>query len=123
METFDPNIPLYQQIVSLMKQRFVSGVYGPGMKIPSIRELAMEYRVTPNTVQRALQLLEQEGLIFTERTNGKFVTNDMQAMERLRTDILTEQVRNVLLSLREHGYTDEEIQACMEEEMRRNESK
>ena len=117
MAAFDPNIPLYQQIVSLMKRSFVSGEYAPGEKIPSIRELALLYQVTPNTIQRALSLLEQEALITTERTNGKYVTEDSRAIKRLREEILTEQVRSVLHSLREHGYTDEEIRRCMEKKM------
>ena len=120
METFDPNIPLYQQIVSLMKQGFVSGLYAPGAKIPSIRELALSFQVTPNTIQRALTILEQEGLIHTERTNGKYVTDDTQALSRLRDEILTEQVRALLGSLKGHGYSDDEILACMKKEMYQN---
>lgn len=73
---FDNNIPIYIQLVQQMKLQIISGQMKPGDRIPSVRELAMMHKVNPNTMQKALSELEEERLIYTERTNGKFVTED-----------------------------------------------
>ena len=73
---FDNNIPIYIQIVEKLKIQIISGEYAPGERLLSVRDLATSLKVNPNTLQRALQELEDAGLIFTERTNGKFVTSD-----------------------------------------------
>lgn len=73
---FENNIPIYIQLVEAMKLQIISGQLKPGDRIPSVRELAMVHKVNPNTMQKALLELETTGLIYTERTNGKFVTED-----------------------------------------------
>ena len=73
---FNNSVPIYLQIVSEIKKQIVSGKLIPGERIPSVRELALTYKVNPNTMQKALIELEENGLIKTERTNGKFVTED-----------------------------------------------
>ena len=122
MEIFELNIPLYQQIVALLKRDIVSGVYRAGSKVPSIRDMAEKYEVTPNTIQRALQILENEKLIFTERTNGKFVTLDTQIIDRLRSEILSDKIRNIVSELKPHNYSDEEIRNCIEKELMHSEN-
>ena len=117
MEVFDPNIPLYQQIVTILKKKIVAEIHEPGTKLPSIRELALQYQVTPNTIQRALQILEDERLIYTERTNGKYVTSDETLIRTLREDILRTHVRTLLQDLFQHGYTQQEIYEALEKEM------
>ena len=117
MESFDPSVPLYQQIIAMMKRDIVSAVYGPGAKIPSIRELAIQYQVTPNTIQRALQILEQQKLINTERTNGKYITKDADLIGALRREILESRVQMLLSELAEHGYSMGEIKECLDREV------
>ena len=117
MEVFDPNIPLYQQIVTILKKKIVAEIHEPGTKLPSIRELALQYQVTPNSMQRALQILEDERLIYTERTNGKYVTSDETLIRTLREDILRTNVRTLLQDLFQHGYTQQEIHNALEKEM------
>ena len=73
---FDNIRPIYIQIVELVKLDIISGRLNKGDKISSVRDFAMQFKVNPNTVQKALAELEKGGLIYTERTNGKFVTND-----------------------------------------------
>ena len=68
--------PIYTQLLEELKRRIVSGYYKPGEKLMPVRELAQEAKVNPNTMQKALVELEELGLIYTERTNGKFVTED-----------------------------------------------
>ena len=74
---FESNRPIYLQIVDEIKSRIVSGSYEPGEKLPSVRDFAAELSVNPNTMQRALAQLESEGLIYTERTSGRFVSKDV----------------------------------------------
>lgn len=73
---FDNNTPIYVQLVEQFKMRIVSGYLKVGERLPSVRELALQTKVNPNTVQKALTELEEQGFIYTERTNGKFVTQD-----------------------------------------------
>lgn len=118
MENFSNNIPLYQQIVTVVKRDIVSGEYDAGSKVPSIRDLAIKYEVTPNTIQRALQILEQEQLIYTERTNGKFVTLDTGIIEKLRQETLCIKIKELISELKRHNYSDEEIENCFEKELK-----
>ena len=73
---FDNERPIYIQLVQQLRIAVVSGAFLPGSRLPSVRELALTAKVNPNTMQKALTELEGEGLVFTERTNGKFVTTD-----------------------------------------------
>ena len=77
---FDGNRPIYAQLVEHIQYDIVSGVYPPGEKLPSVRELATLAAVNPNTMQKALAELETDGLIFTQRTAGRFVTQDVEAI-------------------------------------------
>ncbi len=84
--TFDNNIPIYIQLLEYMKIYLISGTFKCGEKIPSIRELSSTFKVNPNTMQKALGELESMNLIYTERTNGKFVTNDSKLIEKLKDE-------------------------------------
>ena len=68
--------PIYSQLTQRLTEAIVSGIYAPGEKLPSVRELAVEAGVNPNTVQRALSELERDGLVFSQRTAGRFVTEN-----------------------------------------------
>lgn len=96
---FDPAIPIYTQIVDRFKQLILSGEYGPGEKVPPVRELALELGVNPNTLQRALSELEREGLLYTERTTGRFVTNDAALIAALREELIASMVEVFLEGL------------------------
>ena len=81
---FDNERPIYIQLVQQLRIAVVSGAFLPGSRLPSVRELALTAKVNPNTMQKALTELEGEGLVFTERTNGKFVTTDSGLLERAK---------------------------------------
>lgn len=83
---FDENLPIYKQLVEMIKVGILTGQYPCGEKLPSVRELAMETRVNPNTIQRALTELEDVGLIHTKRTSGKFVTEDKTLIETIKSE-------------------------------------
>ncbi len=83
---FDNNIPIYIQLVSQLKIYIISGKFKLGERLPSVRELALQIKVNPNTVQKALVELEELKLIYTERTNGKFVTTDQKLIDKLKRE-------------------------------------
>ena len=84
--TFDNNIPIYIQLLEYLKIYLISGVFKPGEKLPSVREFSSTFKVNPNTMQKALAELESESLIYTERTNGKYVTNDIKLILKLKDE-------------------------------------
>ena len=83
---FDNNIPIYIQLLDYMRIYLISGVFKCGEKLPSVREFATTFNVNPNTMQKALAELEDMDLIYTERTNGKFVTKDEKLIEKLKDE-------------------------------------
>ncbi|MGN0362582.1 MAG: GntR family transcriptional regulator [Bilifractor sp.] len=108
---FRNGIPIYLQIVDEMKVRIASGALLPGSRIPPVRELAANAGVNPNTMQRALTALEQEGLLYARRTNGRYVTEDAEIMRKLRKTLSEEYVRELFTQLTSLGMTRDEIVA------------
>ena len=83
---FDNNIPIYIQLLDYMKIYLIYGVFKCGEKITSVREFSETFKVNPNTMQKALSELESMNLIYTERTNGKYVTNDKKVIDKLKNE-------------------------------------
>ena len=106
---FNNSVPIYLQIVSEIKKQIVSGKLIPGERIPSVRELALPYKVNPNTMQKALIELEENGLIKTERTNGKFVTEDENIINKIKNDYADNLTQNYLSEMISLGITKQEI--------------
>lgn len=120
---FKSNEPIFSQIERLLKQKIIAGTYPAGEKIPSIREMAIELNVTPNTVQHALQSLEQEGLIYTARTNGKYVTENLELISEIRAKVLHESISNLITDLLMHNYTIQDIYQAIRKELDEDENK
>lgn len=116
----DSGSPIYAQLLEQLKQRIVTGVYSPGQRIPPVRELAMEAGVNPNTMQRALGELEREGLVFSQRTSGRLVTDDVQRIETIKQELADRQIHIFLRTMESLGYPPEEVisllQAAREKE-------
>lgn len=100
---FSGSKPVYQQIVEHFRAAVLAGEYPPGGRVPSVRELAMEARVNPNTVQRALTELEREGLLTGGGTVGRCVTEDAQTLDALRQQAVERIVRTYAARMRELG--------------------
>ena len=83
---FENNVPIYIQLLEYMKIYLISGVFKCGEKLPSVREFATTFKVNPNTMQKALAELENMGLIYTERTNGKYVSGDEKIIDKLKDE-------------------------------------
>ena len=118
---FRREVPIYLQLIEIIKNKMIDGSYHAGDRLPSIREMALEYDVTPNTIQRALNVLEQEGIILTERTNGKYITSDSRKLIELRSNHLNKSVQELVDTLLASGYTRDEIRKVFQERMERNE--
>ena len=114
MWDFRNDTPIYLQIIEQMKQGIVSGAYLPGTKLASVRDLAAEASVNPNTMQKALSELEREGLVYTNRTMGRFITEDSTVVEKLRQDFVTEHIQLFLKKMKAAGYTRTEVRAFLE---------
>ncbi len=112
----DSDRPIYAQILERIEIQIVSGTYKPGEKIPSVRELAAEAGVNPNTMQRALAELERHGLVSTQRTSGRVVTEDMNMIKETRNMLAKEQIQEFIQRMRELGFEKEEILTLLKNE-------
>ena len=111
----DKNRPIYLQLVERLQSRIVAGEYPPGAKIDSVRDLASEATVNPNTMQRALAELEQLGLLRTERTSGRFVTEDTELIASVRRELAREKIDAFVKDMSVLGYQSRDIVALIKE--------
>ena len=107
-EQFDSSRPIYAQLVERLKARILAGTYQSGGHLDSVRDLAAAAGVNPNTMQRALAQLEAEGLVRTERTSGRFVTEDTDLIEQLRASAARNIAADFLEKMRSIGYTPQQ---------------
>lgn len=106
---FDNNIPIYIQLVEQLKIYIISGKLKLGERLPSVRELALITKVNPNTMQKALIELEELKLIYTERTNGKYVTNDQNLINKYKKEYAIELSNKYFSSMENIGFSKNEI--------------
>ena len=108
--------PIWMQLSEQMARRIVAGQYAPGSKLPSVRELAADAGVNPNTMQRALSQLESDGLAVANRTAGRTVTEDAAAIEAIRRRMARQVIGEFLSAVRALGYTREDVIKLLKEE-------
>lgn len=101
--------PIYLQLMERIQQDIIKGVYKPGDKIPSVRELAMEAAVNPNTMQKALSELERSGLVYSQRTSGRFITEDKKLLQHMKSELAQTHIHDFFTNMRQLGFNDEEI--------------
>ena len=102
---FRKDAPLYAQLMEQIQRKIVSGSLSPGERLPSVREFAAEAGVNPNTMQRALMEMERRDLVHSQRTTGRFVTEDAEVIRRLREEMAQAQITAFLEGMRELGYS------------------
>ena len=105
----DEKLPIHSQLVNEIIKRVVNNYYLPGQRIPSVRELAMEAKVNPNTMQKALQELEERKIIYTQRTSGKFITEDENVIKELKSSISNSIIKKFIKDMNDLGFTENEI--------------
>ena len=116
--TLDSDRPIFLQIVERIQTDIVSGRYQPGDKLPSVRDLAAEASVNPNTMQKAFAELERTGLVYSRRTSGRFITEDCHMIEQLKTSLATEKMDEFLAQMLQLGFQNDEILSLMNQTMK-----
>lgn len=110
---FSSDAPIYAQLIEQVKVGIVSGAFPPGERLPSVRDLAVEAGVNPNTMQRALTELERDGLVYSQRTAGRFVTEDTGMIQSAKELLAERQIKTFLTAMSRLGYDKEEILALV----------
>ena len=104
---FTNGAPIYSQLIHQIKQGIVSGAFPPGERLPSVRDLATEAGVNPNTMQRALSELERDGLVYSQRTAGRFVTEDREMIEVAKRSLAQAHIRSFIMTMTRLGFERE----------------
>lgn len=120
--TLDSSRPIYAQIVERVQLEIISGHYSPGDKLPSVRDLAGNAGVNPNTMQKALSELERSGLVHSLRTSGRFITEDTDMIKKMREDLASIQIKEFLDKMRQMGFNRNETIELMQKIMKEAES-
>ena len=112
--------PIFSQIMERIQLDIIAGRYQPGQKLPSVRDLAAEAAVNPKTMQKAFSELERMGLVYSQRTSGRFITEDTALIQNLKAELAHMQIRDFLNKMKDFGFQLPEImeliQALIEEE-------
>ena len=114
----DSDRPIYAQILEVMQLRIIAGQYRPGERIPSVRELASEAGVNPNTMQKALSELERSGIVRSKRTSGRLITEDEAMLKQLKSELAQEHIHIFIENMDKLGFSREEILALTSEQLR-----
>ena len=111
----DSSRPIYAQIIEKVSLDIVSGKYQPGDKLPSVRDLAAQAGVNPNTMQKDLTELEKKGVVYSQRTLGRFVNDDPMKLSELREEMAQKEITSFLGAMKRLGYTRSEVVALLNE--------
>lgn len=120
---FDSSMPIYTQLVYKIELAIVSGEFVRGQRLSAVRDMAAEAGVNPNTMQRAFQELERLGLVYTQRSSGRYVTEDMTVIENTKQALARENIKSFMDSMRRIGYSREEIIRLLESSEREDTEK
>ena len=112
---FRNDLPIYSQLIEQITQAIVTGEFAPGEKLLSVRELAASAGVNPNTMQRALSELEQGGLLYTQRTAGRFVTSDTEIIAQSKRKLAETKIEEFISSMLSLGFDRQEILQTLNE--------
>ena len=111
----DSSRPIYLQIIERVQMDIITGRYQPGDKLPSVRDLAQEAAVNPITMQKALSELERSGLIYSQRTSGRFITEDKELIHQMKKELAAAEVSAFVAHMKQLGITPEEIRQLLAE--------
>lgn len=106
---FSDDRPIYTQLMEQIQLKIICGEYKAGEKLPSVRELAAEAAVNPNTMQKALSELERNNLVYSQRTSGRFITEDIEMINNLRKTLAHDEIQKFLYNMKKIGFTHAEI--------------
>ena len=106
---YSNNLPIYLQVINRIKKDMISGRLPMGEKLPSTRDLAVQYQINPNTAVRVYKEMEQENMCYTKRGLGTFVTEDEEVIRKMKQDMAEEVLDNFVREMTELGYSKEEL--------------
>lgn len=115
---YNSRVPIYMQVIDLLKKRMVQGEIGPGDRMPSTRALALEYEVNPNTAARIYSEMEAMGLCFTERGLGTFMATDPSIVQRIRGEMANRLTHEFVSEMASLGFSPEDMKFAIEEEIK-----
>lgn len=118
----DSSRPISLQIIERVQMDIITGRYQPGDKLPSVRDLAQEAAVNPNTMQKALSELERSGLIYSQRTSGRFITEDKELIHQMKKELAAAEVSAFVAHMKQLGITPEEIRQLLAETIEEEEN-
>ena len=107
--TLDNDRPIYLQLMERIQRDIIAGVYQPGDKLPSVRDLALEAAVNPNTMQKALSELERSCLVYSQRTSGRFITEDTEMLTQMKKELATEHIQEFFQKMEQLGFSRAEL--------------
>lgn len=107
--TLDNDRPIYLQLMERIQRDIIAGVYQPGDKLPPVRDLALEAAVNPNTMQKALSELERSGLVYSQRTSGRFITEDTEMLTQMKKELATEHIQEFFQKMEQLGFSRAEL--------------
>ena len=111
---FKDDRPIYTQLLEQIQRMIISGKYKPGDRLPTVRDLASEAAVNPNTVQRALTELERIGLVYSQRTSGRMITDDESKIAEIKEKMAEDLIKKFCSNMKELGYSKKEIIELLE---------
>lgn len=114
----DNNKPIHSQLVEQLKSKIISGEIEIGSKLDPVRVMAQEAEVNPNTMQKALVELENQGLVYSKRTTGRFVTEDFEIVKNMREEVAIQSIKDLQETLKKLGYSNEEIIELIKQNLR-----
>ena len=115
----DNDRPIYLQLMERIQQDIVSGVYKAGDKLPSVRELAIDAAVNPNTMQKALSERERDGLVHSRRTSGRFITEDETMLKNLRDELASRHIQDFMEKMKQLGFQEKETLEKLQDTIKR----
>ena len=118
----DSSRPIYTQIVERISLDIIAGKYKPGARLPSVRDFTTEAGVNPNTMQKALAELERENLVHSERTSGRFITEDTAMIEKMREELATAQIKEFMEKMHQMGFDNEKTIGLIEKIIKEGEA-
>ncbi|MCI9274307.1 MAG: GntR family transcriptional regulator [Clostridiales bacterium] len=107
--------PIYLQLIEQIELRIVSGMYNAGQKLPPVRDLAAQAAVNPNTMQKALSELERSGLVYSQRTSGRFITEDEGMIQQAKESLAKEQISAFFEKMQQLGFSRNETLSLMQQ--------
>ncbi len=117
---FNDDMPIYLQIIDIIKAKIASGELKPKEKLKSVRELALEAGVNPNTMQKAMTELERQGIVYSQRTSGRFISEGGEVMSNLKKELQQQYIEQFVENMKKLGIEPNETLNYLNDYLKNN---